>query len=67
MNFKMVPGDKFGATRMKYRIDRLKAESGLSKQAIIFKLLALGWEALHEYGEAKARIDEEWEKKTGNK
>lgn len=61
VNGMAVRGDKFGAEQMKFRLSALKARTGISEQALIFKFLNLGWNACDEFAEAKAEIDRLWE------
>ena len=66
MNYKAVADDKFGAGRMKFRLTRLRERTGLSEQALIFKLLNIGWDSCNEFESERRTIDALWQEKSEN-
>lgn len=66
-NYRAVPPSKYNAGRVKYFITRLRQETGMTEQGIIFRLLAYGIDNHPEFAPYAAPIGGEWEQKCSSK
>ena len=66
-NLMAVKGNRFGAAEAKFKISRLRAETGLSEQSLLAKAVLFAFDKMPEFDGCREKIADEWEKESAEK
>jgi hypothetical protein len=59
-------GDRYGAVEMDFYLNRLKEETGASRQYTVFSMLRYAFEHDERFDDVRERLKTEWRNKTEN-
>ena len=62
-NLKAVPDNRFGAGEAKFKISRLRQETGQSEQSLLARMVLFAFAQMKEFAACREGIQKEWEAK----
>lgn len=62
-NLKAVKGNRFGAAEAKFKISRLRVETGQSEQSLLAKCVLYAFDNMHEFDSCREGISREWSRR----